>query len=148
MTDGERARFDALVEEVLEELPVRVRALLDEVPLIVDDRPDTALAQELYAELGHPRGETIEEFLEGLCGLHSGVPLTERSVDHSGGIPEDIRIFREGIVFTAGGWDPQEDESDEDVNDAVFEEIWVTVLHEIGHHFGLDEADLESLGFA
>lgn len=148
MTDTERARFDALVEEVLEELPPRIRALLDEVPLIVDDRPEPRLAEELYAEMGHPRGETLEEFVEGLCGLHSGVPLTERSVEHSGGVPEDIRIFRAGIVSTAGGWRPQPGETADDVDDAVFEEIWVTVLHEIGHHFGLDEDDLDALGFA
>lgn len=86
--------------------------------------------------------------MEGLCGLHTGVPLTERSVEHSGVSPEDIRIFREGIVNTAGGWKPQPGETADDVDDAVFEEIWVTVLHEIGHHFGLDEADLEALGFA
>ena len=90
MTDAERARFDSLVEEFLGELPPRVRALLDEVPLIVDDIPEPRLAEELYAELGHPRGETIQEFVEGLCGLHTGVPLTERSVEHSGVSPEDM----------------------------------------------------------
>lgn len=130
MKAQERERFDALLEEVLEMLPEHIRRRLDDVPLIVDDRPSPAMLKSMG--MGPD---------ESLCGLHTGVPLTERSVEHSGVLPEDIRIFREGIVETAGGWDQ------EDADDWVFDEIWVTVLHEIGHHFGLDEKDLEDLGY-
>lgn len=130
MKAQERERFDALLEEVLEMLPEHIRRRLDDVPLIVDDRPTPAMLKSMG--MGPD---------ESLCGLHTGVPLTERSVEHSGVLPEDIRIFREGIVETAGGWDQ------EDADDWVFDEIWVTVLHEIGHHFGLDEKDLEDLGY-
>lgn len=130
MKAQERERFDALLEEVLETLPEHIRRRLDDVPLIVDDRPTPAMLKSMG--MGPD---------ESLCGLHTGVPLTERSVEHSGVLPEDIRIFREGIVETAGGWDQ------EDADDWVFDEIWVTVLHEIGHHFGLDEKDLEDLGY-
>ena len=147
MSPALRNRFDTLLEEVLEHLPARLRALLDEVPLIVDDRPDAALARELYAELGHEEGETVEEFASTLCGLHTGVALTERSVQQSGDVPDHIRIFREGIVNVAGGWEPQENETAAEVDDAVYEEIQITVLHEIGHHFGLDERQLEELGY-
>ena len=130
MIPRERERFDALLEEVLEHLPGHIRALLDEVPLIVDDRPTA----KMLADLGMEPDEL-------LCGLHSGVALTERSVEHSGGVPDDIRIFREGIVDLAGGW------RQKDADDKVYEEIWITVLHEIGHHFGLDEDDLADLGY-
>ncbi len=147
MTDRERARFDALVEELLGNLPPKLRALLDEVPLVVEDRPDNTLASELYDELAQGRGETLEEFAATLCGLHTGIALTERSVEHSGVLPEEVRIFREGIVALAGGWSPAPDETDQDVDDAVYEEIAITVLHELGHHFGLDEEDLEKLGY-
>lgn len=130
MSPAERQRFDALLEEVIEGLPDALREKLHEVPLIVDDRPSAAVLREM----GLPPDEL-------LCGLHTGIPLTERSVEHSGHMPEEIRIFREGIVDLAGGWDQ------EDADDIVFDEIWVTVLHEMGHHFGLDEDDLRGLGY-
>ncbi len=147
MTSAERARFDALLEEALDNLPARLHALLEEVPLVVDDRPDAALARELYEELGHEEGETVEEFAASLCGLHTGVALTERSVSSPPELPTNIRVFREGIIATAGGWEAQESESADEVDDAVYEEIMITLLHEIGHHFGLGERDLEELGY-
>lgn len=148
MTPAQRERFDRLFEEAMESLPPRLHALIEEVPLVVDDRPEPALARELYNELGHEEGETVEDFAASLCGLHTGIPLTEASVQHSGEVPPNVRIFREGIVATAGGWDPQPGESDDDVDGVVYEEIMITILHELGHHFGLDEKDLEELGYA
>lgn len=130
MNAKERERFDALLEEALEAMPEHIHALIDEVPLIVDDRP----TERMLRELGMGPDET-------LCGLHSGVPLTERSVEHSGTMPNEIRIFREGIIETAGGWDQEE------ADDWVYDEIWVTILHELGHQFGLDEEDLRELGY-
>jgi len=135
---AERERFDRIFEEVLAELPAPILALLDEAPVILEDRPGRAL----LAELG------LDPETDGLCGLHSGVPLTERSVHDSGVMPETIHLFREGIVDEAGGWD--EDEDDEGPfggEEAVRREIRITLLHEIGHHFGLDEDDLERLGY-
>ncbi len=147
MSPREQKRFDDLLEEALDSLPPRLHALLEEVPLVVDDRPDPAFARELFDELGHEEGETLEEFTTSLCGLHSGVPLTEQSVMHSGDMPANIRVFREGIVETAGGWGIGPEETIDDVDDTVYEEIMITLLHEIGHHFGLSEDDLEKLGY-
>lgn len=130
MTDEERTRFDALLEDVLETLPRRLIDLLEEIPLIVEDHPSA----QMLRELGMEEGET-------LCGLHTGTALTERSVDMPAAPPDEIRIFREGIVETAGGW--EQDHADQE----VYEEIRITVLHEIGHHFGLDEDDLADLGY-
>lgn len=138
MTNAERERFDSLLEEVLEQVPPRIHELLEEVPLIVDDRPALDLARQLAADFGE---ECDDEFVRSLCGLHTGIAITERSVQDHAELPENIRIFREGIVWTAGGWD--QDEAD----DIVFEEIWITLLHEMGHHFGLDEDDLAELGY-
>jgi predicted Zn-dependent protease with MMP-like domain len=131
VTDAERERFDALMEEAIEALPPEIHALLEEAPVIVEDSPPPHLMREL--EVTDPTE---------LCGLHSGTAITERSVEHGHDLPEEIRLFRAGIVALAGGWDQP------DADDIVFEEIWVTLLHEIGHHFGLDEDDLERLGFA
>ena len=128
MNAAERRRFDALLERVLETLPRRLHSLLDEAPLIVEDHPSPALLQEMG----------IDADQECLCGLHSGTPLTERSVEDAGDLPETIHLFREGIVESAGGWDDDE---------FVTREIRITLLHEIGHHFGLEEDDLAELGY-
>jgi predicted Zn-dependent protease with MMP-like domain len=147
MTDQERERFDALVEEAIEHLPPAIRRLLDEMPVIVEDKPTKKLIEELKAEGVTPENADTEEEREELCGLHTGTAFTERSVEHSGTVPSGIYLFRHGIVGAAGGWEKAENETDEDVDDMVYEEIMVTLLHEIGHQFGLSEEDLEKLGY-
>ena len=132
MNEQQRQTFDRLVDEVIEHLPDGVRALVEEVPIIVLDRPTPAMARSL--------GMTEKEARE-LCGLHSGIAMTERSVEHSGILPTDIHLFREGIVDLAGGWEA------DDAENHIYEEIRITVLHELGHHYGLDEDDLEDLGY-
>ncbi|MEO1128532.1 MAG: metallopeptidase family protein [Planctomycetota bacterium] len=143
MTDAERDRFDALLEGVIDELPAPLRDLLQEAPVIVDDRPEAALLRTLLTESGeaNPTSAVQQELAESLCGLHTGVPLTEQSIEMPIDLPTDIRLFREGILITAGGWLHDGSEAH------VREEIAITLLHEIGHHFGLDEDDLEQLGY-
>lgn len=140
MTQAERDRFDELLEGVLARLPERVAAVLEEVPLIVEDRPSPAVCRDLGIE--DPNSEDALD----LCGLHTGRAFTERSVEQSGELPNDIRVFREGVIRTAGGWRSlgRGRFSNEG---RVREEIRVTVLHEIGHQFGLDEDDLADLGY-
>lgn len=133
MTEAERDRFDAMLESVLGALPEPIHGLLDEVPVIVLDEPDGPLLRDL----GVPEWAWAEE-AGLLCGLHSGVSNLDRSVEISGELPEQIHLFRRGIVNAAGGW------ADEGL---LIEEIRITLLHEIGHHFGLDEDDLENLGY-
>ena len=138
MTRSERERFDRLFEEVLASLPEGVHALIEEVPLVLEDRP----SRQLLRELG------IEDDDEILCGLHTGVPLTDRSVERPDA-SDVVQIFREGVVDMAGGW--EEDEDDEGPFggvDRIREEIRITILHELGHHFGLGEDDLDRLGYA
>ena len=138
MTRSERERFDRLFEEVLASLPEGVHALIEEVPLVLEDRP----SRQLLRELG------IEDDDEILCGLHTGVPLTDRSVERPDA-SDVVQIFREGVVDMAGGW--EEDEDDEGPFggvERIREEIRITILHELGHHFGLDEDDLDRLGYA
>jgi len=136
VSPANRQRFDALLEDVLEQLPAGLHKLIEEAPLIVEDHPSDELKREL----------SIEQDDE-LCGLHTGVPLTERTVEAPD--LEYIHIFREGIVEMAGGWEETADDEGEPMGgvDAVREEIRITILHEIGHHFGLDEDDLERLGY-
>ena len=146
MTRSERERFDAIFEEVLAALPEGIHRLIEEVPLVLEDRP----SRELLRELG------IEDDDEILCGVHTGVPLTDRCVERPDA-SDVVQLFREGIIDMAGGWEEDEDkdkDEDEDEDgpfggvDRIREEIRITILHELGHHFGLDEDDLDRLGYA
>lgn len=71
-----------------------------------------------------------------LLGLYEGVPLTERGSDYSGLLPDRILIFRGPLLRMC------------DSADEVVEEIYVTVVHEIAHYFGIDDDRLHELGYA
>lgn len=135
MNAVERARFDALLEDVLEAIPPALKALIEEMPVVVDDEP----SREILIEMGED--PDAPDAAESLCGLHTGVAFTEQSVESSGELPSEVRLFRRGIIAEAGGWDG------DDADDRVYEQIWITLLHEIGHQYGLDEDDLEELGY-
>jgi predicted Zn-dependent protease with MMP-like domain len=141
MDDAERGRFDVLVETEVAGLPYAIQILLQETPLLVEDGP----SESVLAEFGIP-----PEHAHELCGLHSGVGLTLRSVEDLPELPETITIYRQGIVALAGGWETSTDDSGTPCGGAeqVAGEIRITILHEVGHHFGLSEEDLDKLGFA
>lgn len=128
-------RFDRLLQEVIDDLPAAVLAMIEEVPVVVLDLPTA----EMLRDVGMDPADA--EAAKELCGLHSGTMNTEKSVEQSAELPNSIHLFREGIVDLAGGWD------DPEADDLVYEEIRTTLLHEIGHEFGLDEDDLERLGY-
>lgn len=130
MNRRDREQFDALLEQVLAELPDPLHELIERVPLVVEDYPSDAVADEFDLE-----------YRDDLCGLHDGIPLTERSVLDSGHTPEQITLYREGI------WSAASDEHGLTLLPELVRQIRITVLHEIGHHFGLDEDDLRELGY-
>ena len=132
MTGAQRERFDALVAEAIEALPEPLRELIDRVPVIVLDRPDEPMCRAIGAD-PEDAGE--------ICGLYTGLAETERELSHPPELPDRVHLFREGIVREAGGWRGRRQE------DRVYEEFAVTLLHELGHHFGLDEDDLRRLGY-
>jgi predicted Zn-dependent protease with MMP-like domain len=135
VTEAQREVFDAILDRQIEALPQQLHALLEEVPLIVEDEPTAELLRELGME---PDDE--------LCGLHSGVALTERSVMPPAemDVPDHMMLFR-GPILRLSGYDMSR--SGRRAHRRLEEEIHVTLLHEIGHHFGLDEDDLASLGY-
>lgn len=135
LSDRQRERFDRLLEGVLEGLPPDLHALLDEVPLIVEDEPDVQLLDNLAREWAEEPMNPDE-----LCGLHTGTAFTERSLENLD-LPSGVYLFRRGIIAEAGGW------KDEHAEDHVREQIRITLLHEIGHQFGLGEDDLGRLGY-
>ncbi len=71
-----------------------------------------------------------------LLGLYDGVPLTERDSSYAGVLPDRIRIFRRPILAVC------------DTEQDVADEVYVTVVHEIAHFFGIDDARLDELGWA
>jgi len=128
-----RKLFDHYLEAELAMLPEHMHDLLEEVPLVVDDEP----TPQLLAELGMSPDED-------LCGLHSGTMITERSVEQSGELPEQVQLFRGPIIRLA------EDEAaaaGAPLTQELRRQVHITLLHEIGHHFGLDEEQLDQLGY-
>jgi len=135
VTGAERRRFDAMVERVIAALPPAFADFIERTPVIVLDEPTEAMLDDLE------RAEGSRPAPDELCGLHTGVADTQRSLEASGVLPSEIHLFRLGIVSMAGGWEA------EDADARIEEEIEVTLLHEIGHQLGLDEDDLDELGY-
>lgn len=114
--------FNKLVAEALDLIPEEFRPYLENVEIILEDWP----SEELLESMGIPEDE-------GLYGLYTGTPLPERHFDHAD-FPDRIILFRGALL---------EDFPD---RDELRREVALTVLHEIAHHFGIDEDRLEELG--
>jgi predicted Zn-dependent protease with MMP-like domain len=126
----DRKRFDEILEQVLAELPDAVHKILDEVPLIVEDHPSPEVMKEMDVR-AH----------DELCGLHDGIPLTEPEHRSWRSQPEGILIFRAGIMSMARNARGKISRSE------LRRQIRITILHEVGHHYGLSEEDLKELGY-
>ncbi|HEX9191590.1 MAG TPA: metallopeptidase family protein [Candidatus Deferrimicrobiaceae bacterium] len=116
--------FDRALRKALSGLPAVFREALDNVAVVVEEWPPDWLLDEL----GIPPEDT-------LYGFYHGVPLPERSIQDSGNLPDKISIYRGPL---------EEDFPD---REELSREIRVTLLHEIGHYFGMDEEDLARLGY-
>jgi predicted Zn-dependent protease with MMP-like domain len=130
MHPQERERFDQQLQQVLDTLPAQVHDLLEQVPLHVEDYP----SPQVMAELG-------VEYRDELCGLYTGIPLGQRSIAHSGNLPDVVTIYREGILATAA------DSRGRVRPTRLRSQIRITILHELAHYHGLTEKDLEELGY-
>jgi predicted Zn-dependent protease with MMP-like domain len=108
----DRDRFEALVAEALDEIPVKFRKLIDNVNVMVEE--------------DCPPGTN-------LLGLYHGVPYPHRSPASYSHPPDVIIIYQRPIESIS--------RSDEDIKDHVRD----TVLHEVGHYFGLNEAELREI---
>lgn len=135
-----RRTFDDILDAQVAALPPHLHEVLEELPLIVEDEPSADDLAEAGWEVGADDGAEYAD----LCGLHEAVPLTERGVEDTGMLPGRMMLFRGPIIRLAGyRWAPGVE-----TNRAELErQIHITLLHEIGHHFGLDEDDLAALGY-
>jgi predicted Zn-dependent protease with MMP-like domain len=118
------AEIEALADAALARLPEPFAAHLQGVALLVEEFADA----ETRALLG------IEDPFE-LTGLYEGVPVGERHSAPSGTLPDRIRLFRAPILDE---WIARGDETLEHL-------VAHVVIHEVGHHFGLSDADIEAL---
>ena len=128
--------FDDILEAELDTLPPEAMAVVESASVIVEDEAPPDVLKEM--------GMTAEEGRD-LCGMHFGVAETERSVEDTYQLPTQIMLFRGPIIRLSGyalvaGREINRDE--------LIEQVHITLLHEIGHQFGLDEDDLERLGYA
>jgi len=119
-----RTSFEKVLRQAIDDLPGMFREALRNVAIVVEERPPDWLLEELDI----PAGET-------LYGFYHGIPLPERSVLDSGNLPDKISVYRGPL--------------EEDFRDRgeLVRQIRMTLLHEIGHYFGMDEEDLDRLGY-
>jgi predicted Zn-dependent protease with MMP-like domain len=117
------AEIEALARATLDALPAPFADSLGEVVLLVEEFAD----DKTLADMG------IDDPFE-LSGIYEGVPLTERSVDQSGTLPERIRLFRRPLLDE---W--------ADGDDTLEHLVAHVLIHEVGHHFGLSDADMHAL---
>ena len=117
----ERSLFENLVLRALDQMPAGLRSYVDNVDVVVSEWP----TQE---DLG---GNVVSEE-DYLLGFYEGVPLTERD-DYGMILPDKITLFQGSIEAIC-------------TNEAeIVESIWETVVHEVAHHFGIDDDKLEQL---
>ena len=117
-----RARFERLVVEATALIPRRFRREMKNLAVVVEDEP----AAELLAEM------EIEP-PDSLYGLYQGTPLPERTWGFGNNLPDKITLFQRPI---------EEDCEDDDDIRAVIGE---TLIHEVGHYFGLSEEEIEEI---
>lgn len=122
MTSIPRQEFRALVDEALETIPPRFREAMQNIAIVVEDEPS---AEQLASvEIEPP---------DTLFGLYEGIPLTERQWAHGNTLPDKITLFQGPI-----------EDSSADEDDLVVC-IGETLIHEIGHYFGLSEEEIEEI---
>ena len=71
-----------------------------------------------------------------LLGLYEGVALTERDSNYAGSLPDTITVYRDALLAVC------------DSDEQVVDEVTITVIHEVAHHFGIDDDRLHKLGWA
>ena len=110
------------VEKLRRQLPPAMAARAAEVPVVMLPRPTRAMVRD-----------GVEP---DLLGLYEGVALTERDSFYAGALPDTVTIYRGALLEMC------------DTEAEVVDEVAITVIHEIAHHFGIDDDRLHELGWA
>src|SRR6476619_2936045 len=112
-----RYRFQRHVARALEELPIDIQEMLENVAVVVLDEPDAHQREDVRLRAG-----------ETLFGLYQGIPRTQRDSGYNLVAPDRISIFQGPLARACA------------TPDAIQEQVRITVLHELAHHLGFDEA--------
>ena len=115
-----REAFKALVEEAIDTIPPRFAREVRNLAIVIEDEPPADLLDEMEIEPD-----------DTLLGLYQGTPLPERQWGHGNALPDRITLFQ----------GPIEEEADGD-EDGVVVAIGETLIHELGHYFGLSEDEI------
>ena len=124
-----RTYFDKQVDRVLKRLPPRVHELLEEVPLYVEDHPSWQMMREMNIK-----------YRDELCGCFVGRTIAQKFEDGFSS-PGFIALFREAVYQIS-----LDEEGYVDTT-KLREEIKITILHELAHYHGIEEEELEQLGY-
>jgi predicted Zn-dependent protease with MMP-like domain len=117
-----RAAFERLVARAVDSLPAEFRKEMKNLAVVVESAPSAELLDEMDVEPG-----------DTLLGLYQGTPLTSRGWDYGNALPDRIIIFQDPIEELC------EDE------DEIIGTIGETVIHEVGHYFGMSEEQIEAI---
>jgi predicted Zn-dependent protease with MMP-like domain len=117
-----RAAFEQRVADALASIPRRFRDAMQNIAIVVENEPAADLLDEM--EIEPP---------DTLLGLYQGTPLTERSWTHGNTLPDRVLIFQ--------GPHERESEDEDDLVVCIAE----TLIHEIGHYFGMSEEQIEEI---
>jgi predicted Zn-dependent protease with MMP-like domain len=117
------SHFKSLVDEALESIPARFRDALQNIAIVIEQEPTPAQLESVG----------LDPVEDTLLGLYEGIPLTERGWAHGNTLPDKITLFQRVI----------EDESQDE--DDLIVAIGETLIHEIGHYFGLSEDEIEAI---
>ncbi len=117
-----RDEFQALVKAALEDIPEKFRDAIQNVAIVIEDAPSAAQ----LAETGIEPPDT-------LLGLYEGTPLPERQWAEGNKLPDKVTLFQR----------PLEESSDDE--DDLIVAIGETLIHELGHYFGLSEEEIEDI---
>lgn len=122
MTDLSDELFSGYIAAALDDIPEELASKMSNVQVVMQDEP----------------GEEVPESLRGagsLLGLYQGVPLTGRGAGYSGTLPDRITLYKLNIMRAAGS------------SSMVQAVVKRTLIHEVAHHFGIDDERLSELGW-
>ena len=115
-----KRQFERMVRKAIDSLPPGIHSMMENVEIVVEDEPT-------------PEQRDGED--DGPFGLYEGIPLTERTSSYGLILPDKITIFRGPLERATA------------TPSALYAEVQATVIHEVAHHFGMDEWQIADLGY-